>query len=83
MKWNLADLNFTNVHGAASAGALFHALPGAPSAAEGGAQNAFLVLRCHFLLNKPISFDKTGSGQTEGNNFFKSTRRFHVQVPRI
>jgi hypothetical protein len=83
MKWKLADLNFTNVHGAASAGALFHALPGAPSAAEGGAQNAFLVLRCHFLLNKPISFDKTGSGQTEGNNFIKRTRRFHVQVPRI
>ena len=36
MTWKLADLNFTNVHGGAAAGALFHALPGAPTAAEGG-----------------------------------------------
>ena len=36
MSWKLADVNFTNVHGGAEAGALFHALPGAPSIAEGG-----------------------------------------------
>ena len=36
MTWKLADLDFTNVHGGAAAGALFHALPGAPTAAEGG-----------------------------------------------